>query len=63
MIVGCASRVHVALQKMQGAEAARRGTPPPGILQKSPQAIENKGNECQKERQEKPRARKPLKTI
>jgi len=35
--------------------------PPPGILSKSAQAIENKGNEHGKERQEGIRARKLLK--
>src|SRR6266403_5894859 len=36
---------------------------PPGILQKSPQTIENKGNECKKERQERKRVRKCLKRM
>ena len=34
---------------------------PPGILQKSPQTIENKGKESEKERQERKRVRKYLK--
>ena len=38
-------------------------TPPPGILQKSPQTIENKGNEIGKERQERKRVRKYLKRL
>ena len=36
---------------------------PPGILQKSPQTIENKGNKCGKERQERKRVRKYLKRM
>jgi hypothetical protein len=36
--------------------------PPPVFLQKSPQAIENKRPEREKEGQERKRARKPLKT-
>ncbi len=36
---------------------------PPGILQKSPQTIENKGNECEKERQERKRVRNCLKRM
>jgi hypothetical protein len=33
----------------------------PGVLQKSLQALENKGWECEKEGQERKRVRKPLK--
>jgi len=36
--------------------------PPPVFLSKSAQAIENKRLECEKERQESLRVRKPLKT-
>jgi hypothetical protein len=36
--------------------------PPPVFLSKSAQAIENKRWECEKERQERKRVRKPLKT-
>ena len=61
---------------MRGASTLRRGrrrraegkssagvSPPPGVLQKSPQAIENKEDEGEKELQEKPRACKLLKKI
>jgi hypothetical protein len=36
--------------------------PPRVFLSKSAQAIENKRSECEKERQERKRVRKPLKT-
>src|SRR5882724_7473224 len=35
-------------------------TPPPAFCKKSPQAIENKGSEREKERQERTRGRKPF---
>jgi hypothetical protein len=36
------------------------GTPPQAFCEKRLQAAENKENECEKERQERTRARKPL---
>jgi hypothetical protein len=55
-----------ALFKRIANELAPRGsgegTPPPAFSQKRPQTIENKGAELAKERQERQRARKALKT-
>jgi len=49
------------LSLLNAVETSPGYTPPPCFLQKSPQAIENKGEGLQKERQESSRVRKRLK--
>ena len=44
-------------------KSIRDAHPTPAFCKKSPQAIENKGRECEKERQERIRAGNPLKEL